>query len=424
MITAPSVNTMTQDRAPEAGDDDRLSTGTQISGGAFEAVLASVQGPAAPAAVRHSAPPASEVFDAPPADSRQVRLDTLRKEARRQDLKGDEAPPPTHENEDVAGEFAPDDARGSSTRALKLPEPTATDAGASAGNQASSPRTMPVVAPDEGDQNMPVPAKADAPPGVEKPLPSRVESGENVRPVLESNLTPVPVAAANASPGEQAPLAQLIGRSLASGGDNGAALRADRAGMTADRVSMPANKGDAATAKTQDKSAATDSPDDAEEAPETDFERMVRSIRLHQGSHRSQASIELDPPELGRVRVEAQLTGQRLELQIHTETPEARQVLSERIAELRDALQQQGLTWGDVQWQDDGGGSSLGGAHDGPAREGESRFASAAAVDVEADAPVARPGSIHGPSHEPDVNIAVAVPTAAASGARALDIRA
>jgi len=85
------------------------------------------------------------------------------------------------------------------------------------------------------------------------------------------------------------------------------------------------------------KSAAADATD------RTEFDRLVRSIRLRAGERHSSARLHLDPPELGRIQVDVRMNGAQLEISVRTETPEARESLSRRAAQLRAALQQHGI---------------------------------------------------------------------------------
>ena len=78
-------------------------------------------------------------------------------------------------------------------------------------------------------------------------------------------------------------------------------------------------------------------------AQRSDFDRLVRSVRLNLGGTRSTARLRLDPPELGRIDIEARLDGQRLELLVRTETNAAGELLRSRVAQLRTALGQHGL---------------------------------------------------------------------------------
>jgi len=75
----------------------------------------------------------------------------------------------------------------------------------------------------------------------------------------------------------------------------------------------------------------------------TEFDRLVRMMRLRPGMERSSARIHLNPPELGRILVDVRVDGDALHLDIRTETDEAKAVLLTRVQQLRAALEQTGL---------------------------------------------------------------------------------
>jgi len=84
-------------------------------------------------------------------------------------------------------------------------------------------------------------------------------------------------------------------------------------------------------------------PESTEQAGETPFARLVRSIRLHVGERTSSARLQLHPPELGRMRVDVRLDGDRLHLDVRTETQAARELVADRVGELKAALEQYGI---------------------------------------------------------------------------------
>jgi flagellar hook-length control protein FliK len=67
------------------------------------------------------------------------------------------------------------------------------------------------------------------------------------------------------------------------------------------------------------------------------------SLRLNVGRQRSTARLHLRPPELGRIRIDARMDGQRLEVLVQTETRAARELLQARGADLQASLEQQGI---------------------------------------------------------------------------------
>jgi hypothetical protein len=106
---------------------------------------------------------------------------------------------------------------------------------------------------------------------------------------------------------------------------------------SADRTAPDKPLGDKAAARPAD---------DAEAAARSAFDRLVRSIRLRTGTHHSSARLHLDPPELGRMLVDIRLAGDELRIDVRTETSQARELLYERAAQLRAALEQHGIQVG------------------------------------------------------------------------------
>ncbi len=73
------------------------------------------------------------------------------------------------------------------------------------------------------------------------------------------------------------------------------------------------------------------------------FDKLVRSIRMQGGAKYSSATIRLDPPDLGRMRVDVRMSGDELQISVRTESQEAKQLLMGRVADLRAALEQAGI---------------------------------------------------------------------------------
>ncbi len=63
------------------------------------------------------------------------------------------------------------------------------------------------------------------------------------------------------------------------------------------------------------------------------------------------AEIRLDPPELGAMQVRIQVQGDQANVQIVTQQAQARDLLEQALPRLRELLQQQGLTLGETQIQ-------------------------------------------------------------------------
>ena len=104
--------------------------------------------------------------------------------------------------------------------------------------------------------------------------------------------------------------------------------------------------------------------DDVKSSP---FDQLIRSIRLRTSAQNSTARMHLQPPELGRVLVNVRLSGDELQVEVRTETSQARDVLLERSAGLRAALEQHGIRVG--QFEVTGDLTTAGGDSDDPAED-------------------------------------------------------
>jgi len=82
-------------------------------------------------------------------------------------------------------------------------------------------------------------------------------------------------------------------------------------------------------------------PDAAER--EAQIERLVRMIRTRIEKGRTHAILRLDPPQLGKIRLEMDLRQRELVLNVETETPAAQRLLREEIEALRHGLAREGI---------------------------------------------------------------------------------
>ncbi len=102
----------------------------------------------------------------------------------------------------------------------------------------------------------------------------------------------------------------------------------------------------------QAKSATTDRPANYEDVARTvntrrpgaaAFEQLVQSIQMRSIGGRSSANLQLNPPELGRIVVNVEMDGDDVRINVHTETSEARDLVSDRVTHLREALEGVGI---------------------------------------------------------------------------------
>jgi len=89
--------------------------------------------------------------------------------------------------------------------------------------------------------------------------------------------------------------------------------------------------------------------------------------RVHIG--KTEAVIQLDPPELGKLKIDLHLEGDRLEARIFAETQESRRLIETHLPELRQALGENRLEHVDVRIESGSWGSARGDGHQGTQQE-------------------------------------------------------
>jgi len=111
-----------------------------------------------------------------------------------------------------------------------------------------------------------------------------------------------------------------------------------------DARSSGTSKTTAPSAERTPQSQVGNGPTETVEAKEaTPFQRLIRSMQLQAGTRSSSARLQLHPPELGHIRVDVNLAGETVDIEVRTETEEARDLVSRRADQLRAALEQHGI---------------------------------------------------------------------------------
>jgi|GEM_PF-6250729 len=368
-----------------------------VSGLAFDALLQTLRVAHGGKALRHHLARETLVFEATPADPRQHRLATLGKEARSEAVKGD---PGRLEKYRANAKHTPAQRSGDhalSNRTDRTPDPLRSPASRRCHTSSSASTATGPGADDTAAFNkLAGTAKilfADSCICKEDLCSTRSHEGAGQRDLQRSSLqypngplvgrgaqraASMPVRAASPQTTDRGgSIARQIGRVLASERGSGpanvkapAAPAAGSHGSAASRADgNPGKGGDAARASRQQHFQDTGR---SNTPARSDFDRIIRSFRLQTGRHRSTARIQLHPPQLGRMRVEARLSDTRLELFIQTETPRAKELIRERLVDLQQSLERHGVQIGRVQVDDSLTGSSSGDTGDtGQTHDGE-----------------------------------------------------
>lgn len=83
--------------------------------------------------------------------------------------------------------------------------------------------------------------------------------------------------------------------------------------------------------------------DTGETEPASPVERLTRVLASTAGPRTSYLKLQLEPPQLGQIRLEVRLNQDGLSIRVQAESPAVRDVLADRAGDLRTALEQQGL---------------------------------------------------------------------------------
>lgn len=156
------------------------------------------------------------------------------------------------------------------------------------------------------------------------------------------------VRSATGSKMSSSPIAQQVGQVLATGrgGEVESARAVQAAQPTTNAQPKSSNSKPGANTLTPssrdaNSSSLIETKDDS--VSRSEFDQLVRSIRMKPGLWQSSAKIRLDPPSLGTLNVDVRLVGKKIEIIIKTESLEATERISQQASKLISALEQQGI---------------------------------------------------------------------------------
>jgi flagellar hook-length control protein FliK len=140
-------------------------------------------------------------------------------------------------------------------------------------------------------------------------------------------------------------VAQRVGEILASGRIGEADSVRSVTPAAGPQTSRPTTRSGATeiTGRGVGAEAGAKSADESSTRVQSDFDRLVRMVRMKMGPRHSSARLHLEPPQLGRVQVDVRMNGSELQIGVRTETLAARNLLAERAVALRTALEQWGI---------------------------------------------------------------------------------
>lgn len=162
-----------------------------------------------------------------------------------------------------------------------------------------------------------------------------------------SAAAPTPTVSASEVRSQEGNVAQQVGRLLAASRSPGDATFSSTGSATGNQPrsdSADALRRQSESTPTQRQAAASaDQDGKITRATTSDFDALIRAVRLRPGAQHSSARLHLDPPELGRILVDVRMKADELSITVRTENAEACRLLDARAGHLKSALEQAGI---------------------------------------------------------------------------------
>lgn len=338
------------------GEDSAAPRGDRHAESAFAGLLGSLSVPSLPQVAEASPERMFDAADAARGGARGDRIGVMASEQRSADLSASDP----RQSVETRAEAATRNAESASAKGETRLQPASglrEARGASAFAERANVRAVPASRSDSAGGKVSIESAANSA--------SRAAGGSagDARPSAAASLpSPGVPASSGAAPvvdvrgaEPKGTTAHHIGRALASGGTSGAESARSVAQVVGDdrsAASRDARGGAAAKAKEGQQ---PEKPNDARaaELPEK-FRSLVRAIRFGSGAgESSSARFRLDPPELGRLLVDVRMEDGKLRVHLKAESEEALSRISQRMGDLRSALQLHGVSIDQVEMEVD-----------------------------------------------------------------------
>lgn len=164
-----------------------------------------------------------------------------------------------------------------------------------------------------------------APSPVSTPAPPPAGVASTGRAVAEAVRTPSPAEAIGRI---------LAGRAAEPGGRVTTASSTTAGQELGQQQSRAADRGATRTAQAKN----ADAPQRSDTTRQADFARLIRTLKMQAAGKSSSAVIRLDPPELGRVRINVRMEDDTLSVRVEAATQKGRELLQSRVQDLLDSL--------------------------------------------------------------------------------------
>jgi flagellar hook-length control protein FliK len=142
-------------------------------------------------------------------------------------------------------------------------------------------------------------------------------------------------------------------------------------------------------------------------AEEKVISQVVGKLTLTRGEGQSSITMNLNPEELGRVRLELTVEGDRVRAQFHAQSQQVQEILEKHLPKLREAFENQGLKLDEVEVSSDSSQQQGGKGFYQDQRRSAPRFASQGGVAASTVAQVEERSEYHSPLHQGGISLRV-----------------
>jgi flagellar hook-length control protein FliK len=142
-------------------------------------------------------------------------------------------------------------------------------------------------------------------------------------------------------------------------------------------------------------------------AEEKVIAQVVGKLTLTRGEGQSSITMNLNPEELGRVRLELTVEGDRVRAQFHAQSQQVQEVLEKHLPKLREALENQGLKLDEVRVSSDSSQQQGGKGFYQDQRQSAPRFASPGGVAAGTVAQIEERSEYRSPLHQGGISLRV-----------------
>ena len=230
--------------------------------------------------------------------------------------------------------------RNAATSTAQQPE-TNSKQGGSTGTRTDSPAKD---AADGNSKGSPSASKSDASPNADRPANQSSADTQSKAALTTSGKAVVDTGGAARAEGRASSVSRVTAlRATTSLSTTSKPAAASESRSTGGKTAVSASQKNVDGKSGPTATRATRNTEQSSSKSDANIERILRVVRGQITKDRATATIRLDPPELGRIKLHLDLRQDALSLRIDTQTGAARRLLSEQIESLRQGLEAAGV---------------------------------------------------------------------------------